>query len=425
MDNLLDVYNINDLINIVQLVYRRLDNDNIINDLKRPVVKGLRKDLLFDSRDISRKRVGLLPLNFYMSENDKLNIYFDDNVIPNIIYKDPLNNKHANVINENFVTNYYKYNSDPYPLSKYDAFYLYKNNIVCLRIIDDTNVYKDILTRAGLLVTKIHDILDVNIPNIAGKFTNFTRRSNNLSLTFKNNIAESHNIDIKVTPIRQNKNEKLVFINNTNIGTLDLETYVNSDKISKVYAAGFYVKNMKDSPYKVYINSDTLDSDHVIIRCFNEMLKPKYNNYIFYVHNFSKYDVSFILKALVNFNNKINKESFKLKLILKNKSILALDISFKSYFSSEDIINNIENGRRYKESSKIRILDSFLMLNSSLADLGKIYEVDVLKGYFPHEFVNEKTLFYEGDRPSYYYSNTSLEEYKSINKYTKYSKDNI
>jgi hypothetical protein len=41
------------------------------------------------------------------------------------------------------------------------------------------------------------------------------------------------------------------------------------------------------------------------------------------------------------------------------------------------------------------------MLNSSLMNLGKSYGVDVIKGVFPHSFVNESSLFSVGSVITY------------------------
>lgn len=100
-----------------------------------------------------------------------------------------------------------------------------------------------------------------------------------------------------------------------------------------VYAAGFYVSDMGGKSFKIYINTTTLDSDEVVLYYTNEMVKPKYNKFVYYVHNLAKYDVTFIIKTLVDYNYKVGYEHFKLKLRLRDQTILALEIEAKSYMS--------------------------------------------------------------------------------------------
>ena len=52
------------------------------------------------------------------------------------------------------------------------------------------------------------------------------------------------------------------------------------------------------------------------------------------------------------------------------------------------------------------------MLNNSLADLGKSFEVNTLKYKFPSKFAIKDHLFYEGNMPSIsYYNDISLMDY--------------
>lgn len=47
----------------------------------------------------------------------------------------------------------------------------------------------------------------------------------------------------------------------------------------------------------------------------NELLKPKYNLITFYCYNFGKYDAYYILSLFYSYNNTINKDEKKLKVI--------------------------------------------------------------------------------------------------------------
>lgn len=55
------------------------------------------------------------------------------------------------------------------------------------------------------------------------------------------------------------------------------------------------------------------------------------------------------------------------------------------------------------------------MLDISLKDLAISFEVETLKGDFPHLFARVHNLFYEGVKPSFYkYINISKQDYDLI-----------
>jgi hypothetical protein len=110
------------------------------------------------------------------------------------------------------------------------------------------------------------------------------------------------------------------------------------------------------------------------------MLKS-YSNYTIYVHNFSNFDYYFIINLLKNQTNIQYDPFYKDNKLYSLK--LSTSINNKLYF--------------------ITIKDSYLLLPSSLRKLGKDYNVDVPKGYFPYSFVNENNLNYIGNLPDYFY----------------------
>lgn len=65
----------------------------------------------------------------------------------------------------------------------------------------------------------------------------------------------------------------------------------------------------------------------------------------------------------------------------------------------------------------IIIKDSYLLLSSSLRDLGHNYKVDVIKGYFPYSFVNENNLNYKGEIPEYFYYYNNVNSPMDYNDY--------
>lgn len=90
--------------------------------------------------------------------------------------------------------------------------------------------------------------------------------------------------------------------------------------------------------------------------CLNEMLVPKYHNYIFYVHNLGNFDVIFIYKTLSEFNLVKGHEYYKLDPLFRSDHLLKLVIRIK-----------LEN----KKYVKIILVDSLNLLNSSLSNLAK------------------------------------------------------
>jgi len=169
---------------------------------------------------------------------------------------------------------------------------------------------------------------------------------------------------------------------NLSFGTLDLETYDHlGSNTSKVYALGYYFKETEESEI-FYINKD-LDSDELIHSCINTLLNYENNNRILYVHNLGGYDSVFIIKALMNFNQK-SIIPYNLNPIIRDGSIIKLTIS-----------REIKGKIKY-----ITLMDSMCILPFSLRALSEIYGVLNKKTYFPYSFVNENTLFYTGDFPT-------------------------
>lgn len=261
-----------------------------------------RKDLLPNSRIASKEIFEYLPNDFYMIDSIKLDVNYDaDGYITDFYYKDYLND--IIYVHPKFVVKYHTYNKES-SLDKYDSFYLYKDNIVTVITENDTSAFKEVFTKDGMLIDKVHDTVD---GTTVLKSNNFTRRIKNISVVFSDGIPKVYIYNLSnISVIKDKKRDKkIVNIHNPNIGTLDLETFVNKYGIPVVYAAGFYVSGMGDESFKRYINTTTLDSDEVVLYCINAMMNPKYNKFVYYVHNLAKYDVTFIIKTLVDFNLKI------------------------------------------------------------------------------------------------------------------------
>jgi hypothetical protein len=101
------------------------------------------------------------------------------------------------------------------------------------------------------------------------------------------------------------------------------------------------------------------------------MLKRKYDNYKVYIHNLSYFDSIFLVDTLT----KLGKVD---PLIRDNKFLKTrLKYSTKNDTSRKCILT---------------FYDSMLILQSSLRDLGKGFNVDVEKGFFPFGFMNFKEV---------------------------------
>ena len=95
----------------------------------------------------------------------------------------------------------------------------------------------------------------------------------------------------------------------------------------------------------------------------------RYDGYIVYAHNFSKFDSIFLLKLLSIYSDK---NKYTLDLIKRDSDIIEITISKPKSF-------------------KIKFRDSLLLLRGSLKSLGKSYANDQ-KGLFPYLFVNDNNV---------------------------------
>ena len=188
--------------------------------------------------------------------------------------------------------------------------------------------------------------------------------------------------------------------------TLDIETYLEEviDENNKkslrhrILAICFFDGKFTHKFYRGDYQSDTM----LLTQCFNKLLVEYNNNYNVYIHNGSNFDLIFLVEYLLNRNG------VTVKPLYKNDKFLSLEIFFE-----------IDKGDDKKEVCKIYIKDSMLLLLSSLAKLGKAFNVETQKDIFPYNFPNKNNLKYIGEVPSYEYFDSkkvSLElynEYKS------------
>lgn len=99
-----------------------------------------------------------------------------------------------------------------------------------------------------------------------------------------------------------------------------------------MYALGFVTFLEGESNIHTYYITDyskSLDSNILIISRINDMLVPKYHNYIFFAHNLGRFDVIFLFKTLAEFNLQKGYEFYKLEPLFRESQMLKLGISIK------------------------------------------------------------------------------------------------
>lgn len=212
------------------------------------------------------------------------------------------------------------------------------------------------------------------IINFKGKKI-FIKYENN-KIIFKSFLKNGNNIET----INKNEYFKLKYI------TMDLETRTLKGLMS-VYCCCIYDGKNLHSFYLTDYNND----EELLINALRLLLLRKYSGYNIYIHNFSNFDVVFLIKILSN---------------------LFLDTKIEPIINDNDFINlKVKFAKKYN----INFRDSYLLLPSSLKKLAKAFKVED-KGIFPYKFVNnEKILLnYKGKIPSFdTFEGISSEEYNN------------
>src|SRR6266478_4771664 len=111
----------------------------------------------------------------------------------------------------------------------------------------------------------------------------------------------------------------------------------------------------------------------MLIQAIKDLMIKKYDNHNVYIHNLSKFDGIFLLKILANLG--------QIKPLIHHGDLISIGFKFNNY--------NIT----FKDSQQLLIL--------SLRKLGKAFGVDILKSYFPYNFVKENNLDYIGITPDF------------------------
>ena len=287
---------------------------------------------------------------------------------------------------------------DDISILDYDSMYLYRDSFIILnKKINDGKFLREVYYSSGVLKNFYEDVI-VNQDS-------FTRKRGKLVITISNNKVVHIKVDkdlftIKYYPKAYKVSHKPF------IGSFDVETFKSlyeSENIARVYALGFNA--LGEEPKTFYIDKYK-DSVELVVGCFDNMLSDKYNGYIFYTHNFGRFDSVFVHKILLEVNNKKGFKYYDLKPSYRNNIMLKLDIKLSKQSNNER-----------KPFNKISIIDSYNLLSGNLYDLSRSFNIDVVKDTFPHSFVNENTLNYVGNTPSIcYWDNIKDEKYKELYK---------
>lgn len=267
-------------------------------------------------------------------------------------------------------------------------FYLLKDKyhyVLAVKALGNNSIEKIRYSLSGVIISHITDnvVNDLILRNSGEKRVVIDSNNNKV-------VSIIQNIKLKAI---ERPYIKPLFVENNNIGVIDIETYRTDDNTYKVYALGFKT-NLSEHTEIYYIDKDDLDSNKIILKLVNELLTSKYSNITFYCDNLGGYDIVYILKALYTYNENAE-DKYKISCMLRNDRIIKVKIS--------------------KDKNSFTILDSFAMLSSSLAELGTNFKVNTIKTQFPYKFAKQVNLFYQGVMPSIdNYKDITIEQYDNI-----------
>ena len=176
--------------------------------------------------------------------------------------------------------------------------------------------------------------------------------------------------------------EKIVSQPNLNIVTLDIETYLDNN-IYKILSVCF--GRDSDLQYQFYIGDYKSETDF-LNEVFNKLFSEEFNGAYVYIHNGVNFDLIFVVKYL------LSRKDIEISPIYKDGKFISLTISYGKYKNDKGII-------LFKYNLTIR--DSLLLLLTSLAKLGKSFDVMVQKDIFPYYFPNKDNFNYVGEVPAY------------------------
>jgi hypothetical protein len=262
-------------------------------------------------------------------------------------------------------------------INKYHSKLIYK--IVYLN--EDKTIRKCILLNDGIEVLEFNDFLP-NDNEVIRYYNDKVYYSKNNELIVKGKYIKHLKYFKKLSKKYLSSQIKDKFL------TLDIETINKKGKLIPTTIA--ISDGVLTWSYCITDNTKWEDNPNLmIIKALESIVyTSRYRNQCIYVHNFSNFDVVFILKNMMNLTSIIK------PLIVNNRII---NIKF-------------EVGK-----NKFEFKDSYQILKSSLKKLAKDFNVEE-KGYFPHSFVNSSNfnLNYVGKVPNIkYFDGINLTEYEN------------
>jgi hypothetical protein len=172
---------------------------------------------------------------------------------------------------------------------------------------------------------------------------------------------------------------------------MDIKTYIK-DGVHVPYTISW--SDGENSRYYYILDSNS--SNDMLTQAIKDIMIKKYDNFNVYIHNLSRFDGIFLLKILANLGN--------IKPLIHHGDLISIGFKFNNY--------------------NITFKDSQQLLMFYLRNLGKAFGVDVQKGFFPYNFVNENNLNYIGVTPDFsLFDNISHDEYDGITSYNWNLKD--
>lgn len=219
------------------------------------------------------------------------------------------------------------------------------------------------------------------------KENKFTRYFEDYKIEIENNKIKSLEKKLNNKFIKPLKRD---LIPEYKIVTYDIETY-KDEGIFIPYACGWY----NGKTVKTYYLLDYKSPKEMLLTSLNELLE-KNNKAKVYIHNLSKFDYLFIANIIF--------EHFDFNIKPRADKIISITLNKKINTSKEKI-------------RSITIYDSLSLLPSSLRYLAIKFKVNVLKGFFPYDFVDKTKLNYIGEIPEYSYYNINKEFKMKIEDY--------
>ena len=115
---------------------------------------------------------------------------------------------------------------------------------------------------------------------------------------------------------------------------------------------------------KLFTNTITIEEDGT------EVVRYKYDGYLIFAHNFSRFDSIFIFKLLVKY---VFENGYTIEVLKRDSDFINISIKSTTH------------------KFEINLRDSYLLLLGSLKNLAKSFKVED-KGIFPYNFVNDPSI---------------------------------